>query len=334
MQPLAIEAIDLGRIFKIKPSKAQPDGRLVALEGVNLQVPLGELFGLLGPNGAGKTTLIKILVTLLYPTSGRALVDGLDVVRRAQAVRERIAMVSGGETSGYGILTVREQVWMFAEFYGVPSKIAWARADELLKIVGLWDDRDRKVHTLSTGLRQRMNLCRGLVSDPKILFLDEPTLGLDVSAARDIRAYIKQWIKEKPGRTILLTTHYMLEADEMCDRLAIIDRGRILICDSPAAIKRKSRQATRFEITTERLDGGQAALSALPGVLNCQTSAVDSGTQLRLTLADDGVIAQVVGAIAAHGKRILALQKVEPTLEDVFVEMVGRRFADETETAP
>ena len=332
-QPLAIEARNVRRVFKIKPTKSQPAKETIALDGVDLQVRSGELFGLLGPNGAGKTTLIKILVTLLYPTSGQALVDGFDVVTQAQAVRERIAMVSGGETSGFGLLTVREQLWMFSQFYGVSSTVAAQRADELLKVVGLWDERDRKVHTLSTGMRQRMNLCRGLMSDPKILFLDEPTLRLDVGVARDIRAYIRQWISEKPGRTILLTTHYMQEADELCDRVAIIDQGRILICDTPAAIKRQSRQATYFQIITEPLDGTEVTLCGLPGVVSCQSRLVDMGTELRITLADDGAIAHVVGSITGQGKRILALQKVEPTLEDVFVETVGRRFGDDTQPA-
>jgi ABC-2 type transport system ATP-binding protein len=333
VQPLAIETHDITRVFKTKPTASQPKGRTTALNGVTMDVRTGELFGLLGPNGAGKTTLIKILVTLLYPTAGRALVDGLDVVAQAQAVRERIAMVSGGETSGYGLLTVREQLWMFSQFYGVPSKIARPRAEELLKVVGLWEERDRKVHALSTGMRQRMNLCRGLITDPRILFLDEPTLGLDVSVARDIRAYIQRWVKEKPGRTILLTTHYMQEADELCERVAIIDQGKILICDSPAAIKRKSEQATYFQITSERLDDEDNTLHSLAGVLRCQSSQVESGTELRLTLQDDGAIAQVVAHLAGHGKRILSLQKVAPTLEDVFVEMVGRRFGDDEPAA-
>jgi ABC-2 type transport system ATP-binding protein len=222
---------------------------------------------------------------------------------------------------------------MFSQFYGVPSKIARPRAEELLNVVGLWEARDRKVHALSTGMRQRLNLCRGLISDPRILFLDEPTLGLDVSVARDIRAYIQRWLKEKEGRTILLTTHYMQEADELCDRVAIIDQGKILTCDTPASIKRRSSQAIFFQITTEPLDGEGDALRSLPGVLGCQVDQIEGGTQLRLTLADDGVIAQVVGSLTSQHKRILGLQKVEPTLEDVFVETVGRRFADEAEAA-
>lgn len=332
MHELAVETHDIRRTFKIKPTPSQPSNVTTALDGVDMDVRQGELFGLLGPNGAGKTTLIKILVTLLYPTSGRALVDGLDVVAQAQQVRERISMVSGGETSGYGLLTVREQLWMFSQFYGVPTPASRARSEELLKVVGLWDERDRKVHTLSTGMRQRMNLCRGLMSDPKVLFLDEPTLGLDVSVARDIRAYIKRWLAEKADRTILLTTHYMQEADELCDRVAIIDKGKILTCDAPAAIKRRSSQATFFQITCERLTDGENNLAETPGVKRCQSSDVEAGTQLRLTLADDGAIAQVVGRLAGGGKRILSLQKVEPTLEDVFVEMVGRGFSDAGES--
>ena len=333
MQTLAIETRGLQRSFKTPRTKSAPAQQKVALDNVDLQVNPGELFGLLGPNGAGKTTLIKILVTLLYPTAGTAQVDGLDVVAQAQGVRERIAMVSGGETSGYGLLTVREQIWMFSQFYGLPTKPSLQRADELLKVVGLWEARDQKVHTLSTGMRQRMNLCRGLISDPKILFLDEPTLGLDVSVARDIRAYIRQWMGEKPGRTILLTTHYMQEADDLCDRVAIIDQGKILACDSPAAMKRRSRQTTYFEITTEALDGARAGLNELPGILQCQATETETGTRLRLTLADDGVIAAVVQRVTAEGKRILSLQKVEPSLEDAFVEIVGRGLGDETEPA-
>lgn len=330
--PLAIETVDVTRSFKTKPTKSQVGGATVAVDHVSMQVRSGELFGLLGPNGAGKTTLIKVLVTLLYPTSGRALVDGLDVVQQASTVRQRIAMVSGGETAGFGLLTVREQLWMFAQFYGVPGAVANARAEELLKVVGLWEERDHKMHTLSTGMRQRTNLCRGLITDPKIFFLDEPTLGLDVSVARDIRAYIKQWVKEKPGRTILLTTHYMQEADELCDRVAIINQGKILVCDTPAAIKRQSKTGVYFQLTTEVLDDADG-LCNVPGVLQCESNQVAAGTALRLTLADDGVIAPVVAHLTGREKRILALQKVEPTLEDVFMEMVGRRFVDATEAA-
>src|SRR5262249_19727033 len=161
------------------------------LDGVSLEVRPGELFGLLGPNGAGKTTLIKILTTLLAPSAGRAWVDGLDVVTEADRIRPRINMVSGGESSGYGILNVRENLWRFGRIYGVPAAVAFERIDKMLGIVGLTDKGGTRISHLSTGQRQKMNFCRGFITDPRILFLDEPTLGLDVTSARAIRTFIK-----------------------------------------------------------------------------------------------------------------------------------------------
>jgi ABC-2 type transport system ATP-binding protein len=223
----AIQTIDLRRVYR-RSGIGKTRKTIMALDDVSLTIEQGELFGLLGRNGAGKTTLIKVLTTLLAPTSGKAFVNGLDVTRNVMQVRQRIAMVSGGEQSGYGILTVREQLWMFAQFYGVPSREAHKRIDELLAIVDLSDQANQKVYALSTGMRQRMNLCRALVSDPEILFLDEPTVGLDVEAARAVRKYIRFWMCQHPLRTVLLTTHYMFEADELCDRVAIINQGHIV----------------------------------------------------------------------------------------------------------
>jgi ABC-2 type transport system ATP-binding protein len=329
----AIEVRDLVRMYRVR---ATPQNRhpapVLALDGVSLDVPPGEFFGLLGPNGAGKTTLIKVLVTLLLPTSGSAKVAGLDVVTQAQAVRERISMVSGGEHSGYGLLTVREQLWMFSQFYGLPTGPALARIDDLLRVVGLYEERHRRVSALSSGMRQKMNLVRGLVPDPDILFLDEPTVGLDVGAARDIRAYIQNWIHGKPGRTILLTTHYMHEAEELCDRVAIIHKGRIVACDAPSALRTQATGGSYFVLVTEPLDGAAWA-SDLPGVQRADTRAMDDRSELRVTLADDGGIAGVVRALADRNRRIFSLQKIEPSLEDVFVQIVGRRLeeADEAE---
>lgn len=166
--PLAIATTDLTRLYETKPKKGTPGPAVVrALDGVSLAVREGRCFGLLGPNGTGKTTLVELLVTLLLPTSGRDLVDGFDVVSQARDIRRRISMVSGGESSGYGILTVREQLWMFSQFYGIPGHFARQRIEHLLAVMGLADDADKKVHNLSTGRRQKMNLCRGLVSEPK-----------------------------------------------------------------------------------------------------------------------------------------------------------------------
>ena len=329
----AIETQDLVRTFRVRRSKQSPSGApVVALDGVTLEVQRGEIFGLLGPNGAGKTTLIKILVTLLLPTAGRAVVEGFDVRTQAQQVRERISMVSGGEHSGYGLLTVREQLWMFSQFYGIPTGEALSRIDRLLQVVGLFEERHRKVQQLSTGMRQKMNLVRGLVSDPRVLFFDEPTVGLDVGAARDIRAYIRTWIADRSDRTILLTTHYMSEAEELCDRVAIIHKGKIIACDSPAQLKRATSGGAYFVLNTERLDGADF-LRRIPGVFRVDSAERDGHTELRLQLAEDGAIAGVVTALTQQGRRILRLQKVEPTLEDAFVTLVGQRLEEADQEA-
>ena len=216
----AIRTTGLCRTFKLPP-KPRRSGVVAAptafhaLNNINLEVQPGELFGLLGSNGAGKSTLIKILTTLLAPTSGTPEVDGLNVVTQTDRIRQRINMVSGGETSGYGILTVQENLWLFSQLYGVTSKEARRRIDHLLAVVGLEDKADTRITHLSTGLRQKMNFCRGFVTDPRVLFLDEPTLGLDVTAARAARQFLRDWMSEHPTRTLLLKTHYLVEADEL-----------------------------------------------------------------------------------------------------------------------
>jgi ABC-2 type transport system ATP-binding protein len=333
-RPLAIETANLTRIYKIRAEKkdkkkndSPPAKTMIALDGVNLEVYQGELFGLLGPNGAGKTTLIKILTTLLAPSGGTALVDSLDVVKQAQEVRRRINMVSGGETSGYGILTVHENLWMFSQFYGITWRDANARIDEMLKIVELEDKRNALVSSLSTGQRQRMNFCPGFITDPKVMFLDEPTLGLDVHAARIVRNFTRSWLSENPDRTLLLTTHYMAEADELCDRIAIIDHGKVLACDTPTNLKHLLQKQPTFDISAAGItDKTIAALEAAPGVVRVIATPDEGGIShdLKFILEDESAIGSVVSTLAAHNGRILTLQKNEPTLEDVFIKLVGR----------
>jgi len=326
MPALAIEVMGVRRVYS---SRKAP---IVALDGVDLEVPTGEFFGLLGPNGAGKTTLIKILTTLLSPSSGTASVFGFDVEKDTKKIRRIMNMVAGGEQSGYGILTVREQLWMFTQFYGLAGKEGWRRVDELIEAVGLAEQRLQRVSTLSTGQRQKMNLARGLLNDPWILFLDEPTLGLDVAAARSLRELIVEWRAAVPGRTILLTTHYMAEADELCERIAIVDHGRILAIGSPEELKRRVQRESIFRIELDRLEGGAQALARLPGVVSATAAAgneADTDRQsvvMNLVLEDDGALGRVVGDLADRGSHILGLRKSEPTLEDVFVELVGRGF--------
>jgi len=324
---LAVQTFDLCRIFKVRKAKKENNnGMVTALDNVNLTIPKGELFGLLGPNGAGKTTLIKILSTLLLPTSGKALVDGIDVVKHPEGVRKRINMVTGGETSGYGILTVRETLWMFSQFYGIATKVARERIDQMLELLDMEKFAKTKIGKLSSGMRQKMNIIRGFVCDPDILFLDEPTLGLDVQISREVRKYIKRWVKENPQKTVLLTTHYMAEADELCDRLAIIDQGKVMTCDSPSNLKKALKKDAVFHIEVELLTNNLERFNRVSGVKGfAYEHRPNLGrTLLKFILEDDSMIPNVTKALSENGSKITTLSKVEPTLEDVFVSLVGK----------
>jgi ABC-2 type transport system ATP-binding protein len=334
-QALAIDVRGIRRVYKVKPKP------VVALDRVDLRVEPGEFFGLLGPNGAGKTTLIKILTTLLLPSEGSAHIFGFDVERQTKQIRRIMNMVAGGEQSGYGILTVREQLWMFSQFYGLPARDGWNRVDELIDAVGMAEQREQRVSTLSTGQRQKMNFARGLLNDPWIFFLDEPTLGLDVAAARSVRELVLAWKAAVPGRTVLLTTHYMAEADELCDRIAIVDHGRILALGTPDELKKRVQRESVFRLELDRLDGGVGDLRRLPGVVSAALAAGDQAdgaddrqtVEVNLALVDDAALGGIVGALGGLGAHILALRKSEPSLEDVFVELVGRGFGDESTDA-
>lgn len=329
---LAVKTADLTRVFRLRKREAREGKKeILALDRVNLEVRRGELFGLLGPNGAGKTTLIKILATLLAPTSGRAWVAGVDVVENPAEVRRHINMVQGGETSGYGLLTVEENLWMFAQFYGIPSREARRRIRELLALVGMAERAKTKVYHLSSGMRQKMNVVRGFLTDPEILFLDEPTLGLDVQTARTIRDFIRQWLSEHPDRTILLTTHYMHEADELCQRVAIIDRGRILACASPGELKRSLQRDAVFRLYLAGISGARNVLDGMRGVRALSERTEDGRLALDLILTEEGALVEVLSRLQAAGGELLELKKEEPTLEDVFLALVGRKITEEAE---
>ena len=331
MANYAVETQDLGRVYKIRGNKKERQERkeLVALENVNLTVERGELFGLLGPNGAGKTTLIKILTTLLAPTSGWARVATHDVNLNPHRVRPLINMVSGGEASGYGLLTVRENLWMFSQFYGMDSQEANRRITELLTLVGLQDRMNTKSSDLSTGLRQKMNIVRGFLTDPEVLFLDEPTLGLDVGASRDARTLIRNWMDADRKRTLLLTTHYMVEAEELCDRVAIINKGRVLACDMPANLKRDLQRDAIFEIETSPLNGwNHSVLAEQAEVKKAALTEIEGGARLEFILKEEAALANIINILTHKNIKVKRLSKHEPTLEDVFMELVGQRMED------
>ncbi|MDD5264227.1 MAG: ABC transporter ATP-binding protein [Candidatus Bipolaricaulis sp.] len=326
---LAIRTEDLRRVFRTRKREAKKQKReVVALDGIAFEVPRGELFGVLGPNGAGKTTTIKILATLLTPTSGHAWVAGIDVATDPKAVRHHIGMVSGGETSGYGLLTVEENLWMFSQFYGMETRAARARIRELLAVVGLSDRAKTKIYHLSTGMRQKMNFVRGFLTEPEILFLDEPTLGLDVQTARTLRGFVSNWLREHPDRTILLTTHAMHEADELCERVAIIDRGRILACGAPSNLKRDLKHEDVVRLRIGGLEDVRPIVATVPSVSRFSQTAHDDCVEVDVILANDAVLTGLLAAVEAGGGTLLSLEKRAPTLEDVFLDVVGHGFEE------
>src|SRR5204862_7188518 len=223
-----------------------------AVRGISFSIEKGELFGLLGPNGAGKTTTIKMLITLLIPTSGTASVLGFDVVKDAREVRKRIGYVFGGERGLYERLSGLDNLRYFAELYAVPPREQRARIAELLELVGLLGRERERVEGYSRGMRQRLHIARGTLHDPKVVFLDEPTIGVDPVGARALRAMIAGLVDA--GKTVLLTTHYMFEADSLCDRIAVIANGRIVAEGTPAELKDHVADSTVVEVEVFGVD--------------------------------------------------------------------------------
>src|SRR5438128_3495980 len=242
-----IEAENLVRTYRTSTGTIRRKSLEVeAVRGVSFQVGEGELFGLLGPNGAGKTTTIKMLITLLIPTAGTARVLGYDVVKDAREVRKRIGYVFGGERGVYERLSGYDNLRYLAELYGGPGKVQKQRIEELLELVGLKGREHERTEGYSRGMKQRLHVARGLLHDPEVLFLDEPTIGLDPVGARELRATIASLTTA--GKTILLTTHYMFEADALCDRIAVISKGRIVAEGTPGQLKSRVESGSVTEV--------------------------------------------------------------------------------------
>ena len=319
-----VETKDVVRIFGKKSEAVR------ALDGVTVTIREGEVFGLLGPNGAGKTTLIKILTTLLLPTSGEAYVGGLSVVKEADKVRKIINLVSGGETPGYGILTVSENLWFFSQLYGLTTSAAKEKIKRLEADLDFEKYANTRMAKLSTGYKQRMSLARGLLNDPKILFLDEPTLGLDVLTAKRLRNYVVDWAKRQMKGTVLLTTHYMAEADEMCDRVAIISNGRILACDTPQKLKANLRETPIAKIEVSSVQADFGVVETMKGVVGfSETRNIQTGTTtLKVMVNDSKVFSTIESTLNKQDLKVLSLNESEPTLEDVYIKLVGKGFAE------
>jgi ABC-2 type transport system ATP-binding protein len=324
-----IEARDLYRTYRTTTGTIRRRSLEVeAVRGVTFEVEEGELFGLLGPNGAGKTTTIKMLITLLIPTRGEARVLGLDVVKDAPEVRKKIGYIFGGDRGVYERISALDNLKYFAELYGVEPREQKKRIEYLLDLVGLKGREKERVEGFSRGMKQRLHIARGLLHDPPVMFLDEPTIGLDPVGARELRQLVSNLIDA--GKTVLLTTHYMFEADALCDRIAVIAKGRIVAEGTPEALKANVADATVVEIETFGVgDEALERLRAIPGVSGVGVEDREQAQVLAVQLSAGLELTQSL--LAALGDtQVGRVSSREPTLEDAYVALVT---AAEDETA-
>lgn len=308
-----VETRDLTKVF---------NGRK-AVDSLDLEVEEGELFGLLGPNGAGKSTTVAMLSTILPPTRGTAIVGGYDIRRQAKEVRSIIGVVPQ-EFGLYDDLTAEENLAYLGKLHGVEGSKLRKRIDELLRLVQLKDRANDRVKTFSGGMKHRLNLAAGLIHEPRLLFLDEPTTGLDPQARLAVWELIRQFQSE--GVTILLTTHYMEEADYLCGRVAIMDRGKVIALDSPARLKHSIGKLEIIEMKAKGISSNlPAELRKLKGVK--KVARTSEGLRVLTPVADE-VVARVVTLASFAGVRIDSVNVVQPTLEDVFIKLTGKTLRD------
>jgi ABC-2 type transport system ATP-binding protein len=320
--PPAIEAVDLVRTYRTHTGVIRRRRLDVpAVRGVSFDVRPGELFGLLGPNGAGKTTTIKMLITLLLPTSGTARVMGHDVVTDTTEVRKLIGYVFGGDRGLYDRVSAMDNLRYFAELYGVEPGEQKRRIAALLEMVGLTGREQEKVEGYSRGMRQRLHVARGLLHDPEVVFLDEPSIGLDPVGARELRQTIKSLVDA--GKTVLLTTHYMFEADALCDRIAVINDGRIVAMGSGADLKGAIANRTIVEIETFGVS--EQAVDALRGDPEVVAVNMEERDQSQILLVQSERGTQITQRLLSHlgETRVGKVVGREPTLEDAYVHLIA-----------
>jgi ABC-2 type transport system ATP-binding protein len=300
---------------------AVPTGDVVALESLDLDIRDGEFFGLLGPNGAGKTTAIGILTTRILPTSGQAIVAGADVVRDSVRVRQMIGVVPQRPNADLS-LNVLENLQFHAAYFGISFDVATKRAHELLGRLGLGEKQSAKLNELSGGQQQRLMIVRALMHEPDIIFLDEPTVGLDPQARLDLWEILRDL--HRRGRTIVMTTHYMDEADRLCDRLAIIDQGKLLALDTPRALKAKAPGGTLIEVV---LDGDAAPAGEIAETIDGISHVEANDGLLRVQSSRGGqTLPALIEAAETCGRTVTDIHLLQPSLETLFVSLTGRKL--------
>lgn len=313
-------------IIKVEGLTRAFGSSVLAVDNVSFSVVQGEVFGFLGPNGAGKTTTINMLTTILKPSAGKAWVCGYDVLKQARQVRACISVVPQEYTADED-LTGYENVMLCAALYSIPREEAKSRADELLHLLALESAKGRKVETYSGGMRRRLELASGLINRPKVLFLDEPTLGLDMQTRTAVWGYIRL-LKEQYGMTLFMTTHYLEEADSLCDRVGIIDRGKLVKMGSPLELRSSlGGDIVQIEIEDAAADITKD-LSGLPKV----KTVVKENHSYRLKVADgEEMAAAIIDSVRSLGHKVVRMSLTKPTLGDAYLEYTGREMRDEQE---
>jgi ABC-2 type transport system ATP-binding protein len=316
MSDVAISATNLTKKF----------GDFTAVDHVSFQVKKGEILGLLGPNGAGKSTVIRMLSTLSVPTEGSASVAGFDVAKEDAKVREHIGLVSE-KMIMYDELTARENLKLFGKLYDIPSDALEKRIGKLLEFVRMEQWADHRIDTFSTGMKQRINVIRALVNQPEILFLDEPTLGLDPQSTAEIRELVRR-INIENRTTIILTTHMMTEADMLCDRIGIMDHGKIVALDTSANLKKtiSGTDTTLFEFEIANLDSG--IVSSVKSLESVSSVVQDDPTHVKVSSVGSDSFDVLVDVLRKSGAQIRTVRNLEPTLEDVFLHITGHEVRD------
>lgn len=317
----AILAEHLCKVFDVKKGTIRrTKSQVVAVKDVSFEVDYGELFGVVGPNGAGKTTTIKMLTTMLIPTSGNATVLGYDLEKDVTQIRQKIGIVLGGERGLYTRVSAVDNLRYFADLYGVSAKVRDKRIKELLEFMGLWERAHDRVETFSKGMKQRLHLARGLINDPELIFLDEPTVGLDPEIARETRDMIKELVEK--GKTVLLTTHYMFEADELCKRVAVIRNGEIVALDTPRGLKKYVMDTSVVEVEGFGISDKEVArFKEISDVLSVSAELAENKQILKIQTAKGSEIISEVQDILRNS-RIYDIKIKEPTLEDAYLRLV------------
>lgn len=318
-----IEVVDLKREYVSTKGWVRRKKEIVkAVDGITFDVREGEIFGLLGQNGAGKTTTIKMLITLLAPTSGTCSVLGFNTFGEEKQIRKRISFIFGGEMGVYRRLSARDNLRYFANLYHLDTAAAKKHIDEILELVGLTDKADLLVETYSKGMIQRLQIARGLINNPEVIFMDEPTVGLDPLGARMLREIIRKL--KAQGKTVMLTTHYMFEADELCDRIAIINKGKLVALGTPAELKRSVKGMSTMEIAVANSDDVLLnKIKAIDGVKSVTSADNGQGTSITIKhLSDVDVSGRALSLL--RDEKVHSFSHKELTLEDAYVQLVEK----------